>query len=140
MEDGNYESNSDDEDECPCISVYQKVKTAVRKIKKCEKLEESLRHFCANLQINYLKLIKDMPVRWNTSYLMFERYLRLRPAIEKTLSSDSSLSKLVLCDDECMVLQQFITFLKPFYEMTNIISVQLTPTLSLTAAVYIELY
>ena len=50
------------------------------------------------------------------------------------------LEKWKLTESEWGLVKEMVDFLKPFSNMTKQISVHKTPTLSLAAAVYVELY
>ncbi|CAG7824419.1 unnamed protein product [Allacma fusca] len=110
------------------------------KIRRSNPLEESLIHFCELEQIKYLAPVVDMPVRWNSTYTMLSRSFYLRNPLDKTVRSDSKFSSLALNSSDWKTIEEVLTFLKPFHEMTLQISEHCTPALSLTAAIYIEMY
>ncbi|CAG7817728.1 unnamed protein product [Allacma fusca] len=60
------------------FTIYERIKRAVRKIRKSNLLSESLRHFCETTNVEPRRLIIDMPVRWNSTCKMLKRCLALR--------------------------------------------------------------
>ncbi|CAG7824139.1 unnamed protein product, partial [Allacma fusca] len=50
------------------LSIYGRLKSAIKKIRKSNILLDSLKHFCESHQIPSLALINDMPVRWNSTF------------------------------------------------------------------------
>ncbi|CAG7714118.1 unnamed protein product, partial [Allacma fusca] len=91
-------------------------------------------------QIPKLKVLTDMPIRWNSTLKMLQRCLHLRKALDATMKSDDYLAGLTLSESEWSLVAEMVKFLEPFGEMTNRTSKQYLPLMSLTAAIYIQLY
>ncbi|CAG7821589.1 unnamed protein product, partial [Allacma fusca] len=90
------------------LSIYGKLKKAINRIKTSNILLESLKHFCEMHAIPQLKLLNDMPVRWNSTFKLLERRL----ALDATMKSDDVLSCFVLSTDDWNVVEQMVKFLE----------------------------
>ncbi|GES92498.1 zinc finger BED domain-containing protein 1-like [Rhizophagus clarus] len=83
----------------------------------------------------YLRTIQDMKTRWNSSYLAWERLLKLHHAINiliATMSTESEsdtdtkkdlkrLKEIMLSDDEWKLMKQLTKILQPFYDATKLL-------------------
>ena len=98
----------------------------------------------ASLEIE--NFIPDYSVRWNTSYLMLERFYKLRTIVnEITLKPElvinlekvklEELRKLVLNDDDWDQISLLIKVLKPFYKATVMLQGQKYQSLSMSTVV-----
>ncbi|CAG7721977.1 unnamed protein product, partial [Allacma fusca] len=116
------------------------LKRAVNRIRHSNVLQDTLCHFCEANQIPKLKILNDMPIRWNSLLKMLQRCLHLRKALDATIKSDEYLAGMTLSESEWSLVEDMVTFLEPFGEMTNRASKQHLPLMSLTAAIYIQLY
>lgn len=81
------------------------------------------------------KLIPDVPTRWNSSYLMFRRLLRLRKAVDTYCKRQGS--KFALNPKEWDYVQQMCTFLEPLSEATDIMCQSRFPTMHRVLPVYV---
>lgn len=73
------------------------------------------------LKINRpLRLISDVDTRWNSTYMLIERVLLLRSAVDKAMSDMSELHDCASID--WFALEILESFLKPFFEATEKIS------------------
>jgi hypothetical protein len=82
---------------------------------------------------HYLRVISDVPTRWNSSYLAWKRLLKIRNLIDvmaSSLSIDSDaqarkdgkrLKKINLVDDEWEALKKLTNILEKFAEATEIL-------------------
>lgn len=79
------------------------------------------------------KLIQEVDTRWNSTYMMLGRFLLLRKAIDKALSS------MVVLRDRSYVInwrlvEDLHAYLKPSYELTNRLSGQKFSTVSMVSS------
>ena len=91
---------------------------------------------------NALKLIQDVQTRWNSSYFMMDRLLKLRVPVYAVLFDDQITNKsdrasLDIKDCHWQILEKVCPVLKPFVDATEILSKEDLPTGS---AVYILLH
>lgn len=77
------------------------------------------------------KLKKDVVTRWNSTYLMLERFVELEEAIRTTLALIDAVSLPVIPTEEWMFMRELIIILKPFYDITELMSAEKYVTLSL---------
>ncbi|CAG7719655.1 unnamed protein product [Allacma fusca] len=102
-------------------------------------MRQDFMHACQIEKIKLMWLLLDCPTRWNTSYLMLERVFRYRQPFEVVLRGCKQLNRLVLNDDELKVVEDLL-FLKPFLDVTKMMSSGKYVGMSFSAAVYIILY
>ncbi|CAG7815892.1 unnamed protein product, partial [Allacma fusca] len=61
-------------------------------------------------------------------------------ALDATMMSDKTLRDLVLSDAEWEIIEEMVQFLEPFSQITDRMSKQHVPLMSLSAASYVDLY
>lgn len=76
-----------------------------------------------------LMLIQDATTRWNSSYSMGERFLRLRKAVELFNASDKSFEQLKLVEEDWEDLTSILKILKPLEEATRYLSASKYPNI-----------
>lgn len=82
-----------------------------------------------NFSLNTIKRIRlDTPTRWNSTYLMLDRFIYFRDAIESFVSKDVDLKVHRLTEEEWEKVSKLRKFLKHFYDVTNDFSASNTPT------------
>ncbi|XP_072400422.1 E3 SUMO-protein ligase ZBED1-like [Diabrotica undecimpunctata] len=81
------------------------------------------------------KLKKDVVTRWNFTYLMLERFVELEEAIRTTLALMVSVFLPVIPTEEWAFIKELIIILKPFYDITELISAEKYVTLSLVIVI-----
>ncbi|CAG7631472.1 unnamed protein product, partial [Allacma fusca] len=114
--DNNDSSDELEDDIIPStLSIYGRLKETVRKILKSELHRDSLKYFCQTLNVEPLELIKDVKVRWNSTYLMLQRCLHLRKPLDETVKRNATLTSYLLLESEWGLIQQFVDFLKVFF-------------------------
>lgn len=111
-------------------SLY-KIRESVKYVRGSEartmKFVECVKHL--GLETRH-KLVQDLPIRWNSTYLMIESALRYKYAF---LSLGLFDSKYILCpsNEEWGRVERIAEFLQPFYEMTELFSGTQYPTANL---------
>ncbi|XP_025016286.1 zinc finger BED domain-containing protein 1-like [Tetranychus urticae] len=111
------------------VSLFNSVRKIVTNLKQSCKLMSDLRDERVSSGKEDLKPIQDVITRWNSSYLMIERYLELRIEISYVLLKHSKRDD-DLTDSQVNILQEIVTLLKPLYEMTLDISGEKYVTIS----------
>ncbi|KZP25456.1 hypothetical protein FIBSPDRAFT_733815 [Athelia psychrophila] len=88
-------------------------------------------------------LLRDMEIRWSSTYLMIDRVLELAPAIDEFLhkekQQESRITYLTLKPIELEVLADIHKFLQIPHVVQELVSAEKTPTLSLVLPMYEQL-
>lgn len=109
--------------------IIDKVRAFVIEIRRSPKKEEELLDFAAKLQVKYKKLIRDVKTRWNSTYSMLVSFLENKLIINSVLSLHQNFVRLDLTENEWKEIDYFCTFLKPFFDFTEVMSGSNYPTL-----------
>ncbi|KAJ2913342.1 hypothetical protein MD484_g7075, partial [Candolleomyces efflorescens] len=82
--------------------------------------------------------LRDMDVRWSSTFLMVDRLLEIYPAVEKLLNTDKykDLRHYLLSSDELDRLDQIRRFLYIPHTIQEAVSADQTPTLPITLPAY----
>ncbi|XP_018377324.1 PREDICTED: zinc finger BED domain-containing protein 1-like, partial [Trachymyrmex cornetzi] len=103
--------------------ILEKIKIIVGHFKRSYISNEKLMLFQKNNGDQPLKLIQDVPTRWNSTYFMLERFSKLETAIRSTLAVlDKDLP--ILTVEEWKIINELCQVLKPFEAVTKTISGQ----------------
>ena len=102
--------------------IIDKVRAFVVEIRRSLKKEEELLSFAEKLQVKYKKLIRDVKTRWNSTYSMLDSFLTNKLIINSVLSLHKDFVKLDLTENEWKEVDYFCTFLKPFFDFTEVMS------------------
>ena len=94
---------------------------------KCRKLTGHFNHSslaCSefkNLQtdqgLSPLLLVQDVQTRWNSTYLMLERMLKLKRYVQQYLGDHSEL--LIITSNEWKIMNNLVKLLEPFFRLTK---------------------
>ena len=74
-----------------------------------------------------LKLVQDVPTRWNSLYLMFSRFLELKPEVVLLISNRNDIQ--ISCD-QWKLMKIFTALLEPLFNATNELSAEKHTTIS----------
>ncbi|KAK8813166.1 hypothetical protein WA158_002758 [Blastocystis sp. Blastoise] len=86
-----------------------------------------------------LSLIDDIDVRWNSTFYMLQRYLRLYSAVI-SYSVQFDVHEYDLCENEITLVQDILSVLALFESITNKLSGSLYPTLPQVLPYFLKLY
>jgi hypothetical protein len=112
-------------------STLNTLRNSSLSVKSSSKQVQVLHETSIALKQNYTKLKRDTNVRWNSTYIMIERALKMKRAL-RTLSNEEEsnvFTKNKITDNEWEILSLISEFLKPFYEATLMVSQQSYPSL-----------
>ncbi|CAK1592618.1 unnamed protein product [Parnassius mnemosyne] len=99
--------------------TIEKVQRVVNHFRKSTISKEKLLKYQSNQQnINQPKsVIKSVPTRWNSVYLMLERFIEIVEALRATIPSLGT-DLPIIPMEEWKCIEQICVILKPFYEVT----------------------
>lgn len=96
--------------------VLAKIWAIVTHFKRSNNFSEKLIAYQRNSGLEPKKLVRDDCTRWNSTYLMLDRFCELEEAIKCTLALiDKDLP--VISTEEWKISKELRTVLKPFYEV-----------------------
>ncbi|UYV62162.1 hypothetical protein LAZ67_1008072 [Cordylochernes scorpioides] len=111
-------------------SAVDKVKYIVQFFKQSSHAMAKLREMQANLSTKPLKLKQDVPTRWNSTYEMLDRIMKNREPVISVLALLNP--KILLGDSDWKVIEESISILKFFFEVTEEVSSEQKISLSKT--------
>ncbi|KAJ3696442.1 hypothetical protein LUZ61_000147 [Rhynchospora tenuis] len=115
------------------------IRETMKWIKHSQGRIEKFKLACSQENVTYKKPQWDVPTRWNSTYLMLELALELKPAIVRYPVLDKKFSK-ILGDSQWAILRELVKHLKVFYEATLKLSGTKYPTLNLFFSEFCEVY
>jgi hypothetical protein len=110
--------------------LLKKCRDIVSYFKRSTKASDCLREEQRQRNEATLKVIQDVSTRWNSTFLMIERILKLGDSVTITLVKLKSAPSFLTIDDQ-IVLQDVCAILRIFNLATEKISGDLYPTISL---------
>ena len=119
----------------PYAEKLSNVRSLVTAIKSSSKRTEQFEILQMSIQPDKapMKLVEDIDIRWNSTFLMLERVLKLQHTIRTALVNFKELSTITI--DNWRELEELREFLKPFYRATEWLSAEKKPTISLVIMV-----
>ena len=116
--------------------IRNKVSRIVALTKRSSNMKEAFMKIQRDLGQEPIMLIQDCPTRWNSLYLMIDRFLRLRNAVRQFLTTYSVQDSLGnISDEEWQMLEITRELLEPCYQFT----VELSGEMFVTASKVIPL-
>lgn len=115
--------------------VHDMVLTVRSSTKRSEKFKQIQKDMIEEFEIILDKpyeLVEPVDTRWNSTYLMLERVLMLRDVIVRATSLMTELADFRYIDFG--LIETVTTFLKPFYDVTKLLSYEKKVTLSLVSS------
>lgn len=98
------------------------VRSLVNYINTSSKRRQLYEEACHQLKIPHYILIKEMPVRWNSTYLMLERAIKMQKVLNYFCHQEESCKEYLISDWQA--LEDICRFLSPFNEATLMLSGQ----------------
>lgn len=120
---------------------------AIQKIRKVSSLInwppshlKSFQDVCKMVDIVFMRAVKDVAARWNSTHNMLARAVYLRKAIDTWTRMNTDYVNLILQDDEWTYVEFLVHFLAPFYRTTQLLQTTSIPTLQQTFETYESLF
>ncbi len=82
------------------IRIIDKVRTFINKIHHFIVLCDALRSYCKVIKKDYLKPDLDIVTRWNSTFLILEKFKRMRKELNFLICSNKYLEIAYLNDDK----------------------------------------
>jgi zinc finger BED domain-containing protein 1 (E3 SUMO-protein ligase ZBED1) len=133
-----FENNTD--------SSISKLRNIISKIRRSPSFKENLEKCCLQSGEKPIKLILDVPTRWNSTYDMLVRATSMQVSINMLLKEKISnkkgyefSNKSSISDEEWGLFKSVIKILKPFYDATLKLCQDSEPTLPFRMFIYNEI-
>src|SRR6266498_746985 len=110
------------------VRIIDKIRIFVNKIYHFTILCDAFRNYCKVIKKDYLKPDLDIITRWNSTFLMLEKFKRMHKELNFLICSNKHLETAYLNDDEWEQVRSMIVLLEPMYKATKILSSSLYPT------------
>src|SRR6185369_12082256 len=111
--------------------IIDKVRKFVNKIRNSTKFCDELRDYCKEMKKNYCKPDLDVATRWNSTFLMLEKFKHMREELNCLVNNNKkTLEPIYLNNNEWEEVQSMIILLDPMYKATKMLSSSSYPTIS----------
>src|SRR6266498_984573 len=104
------------------VRIIDKVRIFINKIRHFTVFYDAFHNYCKIIKKDYLKLDLDIATRWNSTFLMLEKFKRMREELNFLVCSNKHLETAYLNDDEWEQVRSMIVLLEPMYKATKILS------------------
>jgi hypothetical protein len=127
------------------VSPIKRLRYVVRKLRSSPSQRQKFLGHCELANVDKLMLILDVPTRWNSTFYMIKRAIKVREGLKNWLSTDPEIGKVKLgffqlTSAEWKILEKMCFVLEKFESASNMMSGGTYPTLSLVMPVFIELF
>src|SRR6266498_5375579 len=112
------------------VRIIDKVRIFVNKIHHSTVLYDALHSYCKVIKKDYLKPDLDVATKWNSTFLMLEKFKRMCEELDFLVCSNKHLEIAYLNDDEWKQVRSMIVLLELMYKATKILSSSSYPTVS----------
>ena len=113
--------------------VIKKAKVIVNHFHKSAKDSHKLTEIQKTLNIKQHKLKNESPTQWNSLYYLMDRIVEQRQAVTVVLASNDKVNN--LRNHEWKTAESYVKVLKPFEDVTSMMSASRYPTLSMVIPV-----
>lgn len=120
-------------------SAIEKVRAITFDIKNSARLTHLLKRVQKVAGSKPLGVIKDVVTRWNSTFMMIERYVKLEPFLNDLIATDVKLVEYQLLEHEVTQLRSSLELLRPFKVATDFFSCSKSQNLGAVVNVYREL-
>jgi hypothetical protein len=118
-------------------SALKNLRSLCSAMKTSSKQKQLLEETSIALRQKYYKLKRDNNVRWNSTYVMIERALKLKRVLKSLSCEEKSVfTQNKISDTEWDDLNSILELLKPFYEATFMVSQQSYPSLCVVVPLF----
>ncbi|XP_047117392.1 zinc finger BED domain-containing protein 4-like [Schistocerca piceifrons] len=114
----------------PVTDTRAKVKSIVEFFKRSPRALEKLHNIQKQMGVPILTPKQDCPTRWNSTYEMFDRLLKIKEPLQSTLAILSVDLQTKLSNEDWLVIEKSCEILSPFEQVTTEISSERNVTLS----------
>ncbi|KAJ8933315.1 hypothetical protein NQ318_017871 [Aromia moschata] len=112
------------------IALLKKCRSLVGHFKHSVHGTNKLKEVQQQLNMPVLKVIQDVPTRWNSCYIMLQRLFDIKDALSVTVTNLSA-TIAFLGSDDWILLKECLAILKPAFDLTNIFSAEKYVTMSM---------
>jgi hypothetical protein len=118
-------------------SIVGRLRKVVKKIRKSTQLQETMDSLCTTHKIPLLSVVLYVETRWNSTYDMAHRCIKLKPAlIDICEMRSASLTSFALDDAEWKLVHDIESILMPMKKVTLYCSHEKIPTLAEVVPTY----
>src|SRR6266498_4978565 len=104
------------------VRIIDKVRIFVNKIHHFTVLCDAFRSYCKVIKKDYLKSDFNIVTRWNSIFLMLEKFKRMCEELNFLICSNKHLETAYLNDDEWKQVRSMIVLLELMYKAIKILS------------------
>ena len=127
------------------VSVIKRLRYIVKKLRNSPAQRQKYLGQCELANDDRLMLILDVPTRWNSTFYMIQRALKVRNGLKNWISTDPEIGKVKLgscqfSQTDWEVLERISVLLEKFESASQLLSGGSYPTLSFVMPVFIELF
>src|SRR6266542_5025358 len=112
------------------VRIIDKIRTFVNKIRHSTILCDALRSYYKVIKKDYFKSDLNVAIRWNSTFLMLEKFKRMCKELDFFVCSNKHLKIAYLNNDEWKQVRSMIVLLELMYKITKILSSNSYPTVS----------
>ncbi|XP_054287804.1 E3 SUMO-protein ligase ZBED1-like [Macrosteles quadrilineatus] len=111
------------------VELVKKVKGIVGHYRHSCQATERLHEVQASMNKPILQLIQDSETRWNSEYLMLDRFLKNKEPISRDIIQTGKLDNLTI--SEWKMVEGYVSILEPLFEATTQVCSAIVPTCSM---------
>lgn len=109
----------------------KKIRNLMIFLKNSPKQEEKLRLQTVTLGLDFLRPLRDVKTRWNSTYEMIRRALIMRPVLQYLVNHDKDFEDHIIDEADWLLMRGLEDVLKPYADATTRLSGYLYPSICL---------